>query len=352
MTLLSDSQLKTDEPRKMFLRQQGMVAPEYFRKKDELFDDYFVRLFENKLSYGLSCQDIADILNAETGVTYGESKWRKEYAAFHRGMMYAKAKAMRGVKNRILCISDTHVPYQLPVNTFAEYAGVTDTLVLNGDIADCQAISKFPKTYRVSPMSELIQTRQYLIDLINYIAPQRVVINYGNHDIRFQQYLAKNLDTDILELMPKTALELIVTDGFNHYDKQAGTKTYYAPIQEVIEGVEIIYTDSWFCQIGETIFCHPSAFSSGILKTAEKAVQYFRNEGHVFNALVMAHTHRVGEYKQGNTVLYEQGCCCDVTKQHYADGRLVSSQKEGYIYICHDDNGNVIREHSRLVEIN
>jgi predicted phosphodiesterase len=322
------------------------------RKEDEQFDDYFVRLFENKASYGLSCQDIADILNAEVGVIYTESKWRKEYAAFHRGMLYAQQKTMRGVKNRILCVSDTHVPYQLPVTTFAEYAGVTDVLILNGDIADCQAISRFPKTYRISPMFELIKTREYLIELIDYISPNKVIVTYGNHDIRFQNYLAKNLDTDLLELMPKTALELIIVDGFNHYDKAAGTKTFYAPLQDIIEDVEVIYTDSWFCQVGNTIFCHPSAFSGGILKTAEKAVQYFRNEGFIFNALVMAHTHRVGEYKQGNTVLYEQGCCCDVTKQHYADGRLTSSQKEGFLYLCHDANGDIVREHTRLVELN
>lgn len=324
----------------------------YVRKENEQFDDYFVRLFENKVNYGLSCQDIADILNAEAGVNYGESKWRKEYAAFRRGMLYAKQKSMQGVRNRILCISDTHVPFQLPVTTFSDYVGTTDILVLNGDIADCQAISKFTKTYRISPMNELIQTRQYIIDLVNYISPKKVVINYGNHDIRFQQYLAKNLDTDLLELMPKTALELIVVDGFNHYDKSVGTKTYYAPIQDVIEDIEIVYTNSWFYQIGGTIFCHPTAFSQGILKTAEKAVQYFRNEGYQFSSLVMAHTHRIGEYKQGNTVLYEQGCCCDVKKQHYADGRLVPSQKEGYIYICQDKHGDVVREHTRLVEIN
>jgi predicted phosphodiesterase len=283
---------------------------------------------------------------------YGESKWRKEYAAFKRGMQYALQKSMKGIKNRILCISDTHVPYQLPISTFADYAGATDILVLNGDITDCQAISKFPKAYRVSPMSELIQARQYLIDLIDYISPNKVIINYGNHDIRFQQYLAKNLDTDLLELMPKTALELIVVDGFTHYDKAAGTKTFYEPVQNVCSSIDIEYTDSWFCQLGGTIFCHPSAFSSGILKTAEKAVQHFRNEGYQFTSLVMAHTHRIGEYKQGNTTLYEQGCCCDTSKLHYADGRLTPSHKEGYIYLCQDDNGNVIRDHTRLVSLN
>ena len=129
-------------------------------------------------------------------------------------LLYAQQKTMRGVKNRILCVSDTHVPYQLPVTTFAEYAGVTDVLILNGDIADCQAISRFPKTYRISPMLELIKTREYLIELIDYISPNKVIVTYGNHDIRFQNYLAKNLDTDLLELMPKTALELISRTGW------------------------------------------------------------------------------------------------------------------------------------------
>ena len=328
------------------------MEPVYTRRPDEQFDDYFVRLFEKKDSYGLSCQDIADILNEEVGASFGESKWRKEYAAFRRGMQYAQQKSAKGIKTRILCISDTHVPFQLPVSTFSDYAGITDILVLNGDIADCQAISKFPKAYRLSPMHELIQTRKYLIELINYISPNKVIINYGNHDIRFQQYLAKSLDTDLLELMPKTALELIAADGFNHYDKMAGTKNHYDPIQDVIQGIEIVYTDSWFYQIGGTIFCHPLTFSSGILKTSEKAVQYFRNEGYQFTSLVMAHTHRIGECKLGNTVMYEQGCCCDVTKQHYADGRLTPSQKEGFIYICQDDHGDVVREQSRIVSLN
>lgn len=324
-----------------------------FQKSEgESFDDFFVRLFENKERYGLSCQQIADILNKESGQSFGESKWRKEYAAFSRGMRYAKHKAMRNIKNRILAISDTHVPYQLPVETFADYIGIVDTLVLNGDISDCQAISSFPKNYRISMMQELIDARQYIIDLINYIEPKRVVVNYGNHDIRFQSYMTKNLDTDILELMPKTSLELIIVDGFNHYDKQTGTKTTYAPLKDVVEDVEIEYTDSWFCQIGKTIFCHPMVFSSGIMKTTDKAVNYFRNEGFMFDTLVMAHTHHVGEYKTGNTLLFEQGCCCDVKKQHYADGKLFNSQKEGYLFICQDSEGNVLREHTKLIEIN
>lgn len=73
-------------------------------------------------------------------------------------------------------------------------------------------------------MDEILLARQYLIDLIEMLRPKKVVVNYGNHDIRFQNYLAKNIDEDLLALMPKTALELILIDGFNHYNKELHTR--------------------------------------------------------------------------------------------------------------------------------
>lgn len=319
----------------------------------ETFDDFFVRLFENKKRYHLSCQDIANILNRCAGVNFGESKWRKEYAAFSRGMRYASERIYPGgIYTRILCISDAHVPYHLPIDTFSDYVGKCDILVLNGDIMDCQAISKYPKAYRISPMRELIEARQYIIDLVKFLSPRKVVVNYGNHDIRFQSYMSKNLDTDILELMPSTALELIIVDGFHHYTKEDGTKTFYAPIKDLFENIEIEYTGSWFCKIGKAVFCHPLAFSNSIMKTSDKAVQYFRNEGYDFSTLVMAHTHRIGCYGQGNTMMYEQGCCCDTKKQHYADGKLTPSQKEGFIYLCEDCKGEEVRSFTKLVSLN
>ena len=325
----------------------------YKRADNESFDDYFVRLFEHKKEYGLDCVAIAELLNYEKGVSYGESAWRKEYAAFNRGRIYEKQKKFSDVKERILCLSDLHIPFQKSIDTFKDYRGRVDTLVLAGDITDCQAISKFPKSYRVSPMEEIIETRAYIIDLIEYIQPLKVIVFYGNHDIRFQNYLSKNLDTDLLELMPKTSLELIINDGFHHYNKRERTKTWYAPLTDVLSvEVDIEYIDNWYYQHGQTIFCHPLSYMSGILKTAEKAVNYFRNEGHNFKTLVMAHTHQVGDYKRGGTIFYEQGCCCDTKKQHYTDGRLTNSQKEGFIYICHDKNDTEIPSLTTLEHLN
>lgn len=322
------------------------------RKKDEDYTDYLVRLFENKKIYELTSDDIANLLNFENGNSFGESTYRKEYASFNRGRIYERTKGESGIYNRILSISDLHVPFQLPVETFNDFIGCVDILQLNGDLSDCQSISKFPKAYRISPMEELIETRQYIISLIEFIKPKKVEITYGNHDLRFQNYFSKNLDSDLLELMPKTSLELIFIDGFKHYNKRERTKIEYKPLKDVLDDIEIDYTDNWFCQVGQTIFCHPLAFSSGILKTAEKAMYYFRNEGYTFTSLIMAHTHRVGEFVIGNTTIYEQGCCCDVKANNYSDGRLVNSQKEGFIYICQDKNGEIIKDKTKLVCLN
>lgn len=322
------------------------------RRSGESFTEYWIRLFEHKDEYGLTCTEIAELLNADQGTDYGECKWRKDYAMFSRGREYERKHMGVEAAHRILCLSDFHVPFQLPVETFADYAGRIDTLVLNGDIGDCQAISKFPKTYRISPMEELIKTRSYLIELVDYLKPKHVIVTYGNHDIRFQNYLAKNLDTDLLELMPQTSLELIVQDGFTHYDKILRTKIWYEPLESVFDDIEIVYEDNWWTQIGDTIFCHPYAFSSSMMKTADKAMQYFRNEGYQFNTLVMAHTHRLGSYKVGDTMLYEQGCCCNVNKLHYGDGKLTPSQKEGFIYLGQDAYGKTIPSTVQLVSLN
>lgn len=319
---------------------------------DETYQDYFVRLFENKALYKLDCNKIAELLNAENGQSYGESCYRKEWQSFNRGRLYERELVERGVKTRILCISDIHFPFAKPIETFCDYVGRVDILLLNGDILDCAAISKFVKMYRTSPIEEMISARQYLIDLIEYIQPKQVIATYGNHDSRLGAYLAKNLDTDIQELLPETALDYLFVDGFTHYDRKLRTKTHYDPICEVFEDIKVEYVGNWHCQVGDVIFCHPRAFASNPMKTAEKAIYFFRNEGKQFKALVMAHTHRVGDYKIGNTKIYEQGAACETDKMNYSDGMLINSQKQGFAYICLDKDGNNMEDKTKVISLN
>lgn len=257
----------------------------------------------------------------------------------------------RGAACRVLALSDFHVPFQVPITSFDTYAGQIDILVLNGDIVDMQAISKFPKVYRNSPMEELIEARGYVIDLISRLKPTRVVVIDGNHEKRFEAYLAKNLDTDVSELMPSSALELLIEDGFTHYDRRTGTKTRYEPLKDVL-GVECEYARNWHYKIGSVIFCHPLSYSSGMLKTAEKAAEYFFRVDRDFQAIVMAHTHKLGMFTQGGITLIEQGCCCQTDKLHYSDGKLFLPQQEGFCYFELDANDEIINERIKLERLN
>ena len=258
-----------------------------------------------------------------------------------------------GVATTILSVSDMHVPFQLPIELLSDYVGKIDILQINGDVVDCQALSKFPKQYRISPMEEMIEGRQYLIDMINYIKPKKVICNYGNHDKRFSCYFAKNLDTDILELLPDTSLELIFVDGFKHYDKRNGTKVWYEPICNIFDDIEIQFVDDWKVKIGKTWFVHPLAYRSGTLATAERAKDFLQDtEKEAFDCVSMAHTHAIGDTKKGYIRLFEQGAFADVSKMNYSDGRLQKPQKEGFVIICQDKDGNIINEKSKVVSLN
>lgn len=255
-----------------------------------------------------------------------------------------------GVATTIMSVSDLHVPYQLPLSTFSDYVGKINILQINGDVVDCQALSKFPKQYRISPMEEMISGRQCLIDLIEYIKPRKVICNYGNHDKRFANYLAKNLDSDLLELLPDTSLELIFNDGFRHYDKKSKSKIWYEPLSKVIDDIEIEFVDDWKSKIGKTWFVHPLAYKQGTLATVEQAKNYLQDTcKDPFDAVVMAHTHAVGDTTKGYIRLFEQGACCDVNKMNYMDGRLSKPQKMGFAIICQNENGELIQEKSKVV---
>lgn len=67
-----------------------MTTNDCLRLPNESFDDYFVRLCENKNVFGLTFEQVADKLNAESGKSLGESAWRKKWKNFHQGRLYER----------------------------------------------------------------------------------------------------------------------------------------------------------------------------------------------------------------------------------------------------------------------
>lgn len=317
--------------------------------------DYFVRLFENKTKYGLSSKDVADLLNNEFGTSYDESTYRKKFADFNRGRIYERECGTQQVNQRILAVSDFHVPFHLPIDTFKGYANNIDLLIINGDLLDCQSISKFSKKYRINLIDEMIEARQYIMDLIDMLYPKKVIFVKGNHEHRLLSYLTDKLNEDLLNIMPDSPLDLIINDGFKNRDRFNKTEVFYQPLVEVYNGrdIEIIYNGDWWYMCGNVIFAHPLAYSSSILKTTEKAVSYFAHQNNTkhFTSVILGHTHRVGFYKIGDIRMYEQGCCCKTEKLDYADGKLQSPQQKGFMYIALDNNGDIIENKTQLISI-
>ena len=311
------------------------------RLEKETNFEYMLRLVLAKRSKdtNLGWDEIAELLGGE----YGSAEYLRKLAyGIYEYDDYLNGNENKHVASRILCISDLHIPFHLPLEHYERYRGKVDVLVLNGDIVDMQGISKFPKSYRVSPMEELIEGRAFIISLLDYLKPKKVIAINGNHDTRFGAYLAKHLDSEVLELMPNSPLELIFEDGFYWYNKRHKQKVYYEALQYVYPEIEFIYPDDWKYQLGDTIFCHPSAFSSQPLKTADKALDWFLKSGYQFDNLIVAHTHKVGNYFIAGKALYEQGCMFDLTQNNYTDGKLTTPQSCGFMYIEQNTKGSTV----------
>ena len=60
------------------------------RREDESLKQYEIRVCSNKERYNLSWDQVAEVLNHERGESWGESKYRKWFAAFKDGMEYTK----------------------------------------------------------------------------------------------------------------------------------------------------------------------------------------------------------------------------------------------------------------------
>lgn len=318
------------------------------RQQNESLFEWKFRLCKAKLEkeIDLDWQEIVDLL----GLNVSADHLRK--TAYGMLEYHEYLHNYNGVATTILSISDLHVPFQLDKEILSDFIGKIDVLQINGDVVDCQALSKWSRQYRISPIEEIIKGRQYLIDLIEYLKPKSVVCNYGNHDKRFSSYLAKNLDTDLLELLPDTSLDLIFEDGFTHYDKRTKAKVEYSPIAKIFDNVEIKYVKDWKVKIGRTWFVHPIAYKQNVLGTAEKAKIYLQDcDEDGFDCVVCAHTHNIGDSKRGYVRMIEQGAFCDVNSVVYADGKLARPQKQGFVIVCQDENGKIINDKTKLYMI-
>lgn len=72
-----------------------MTLPEFLQIRDgESFKDYHIRLYEKMDEYNIDKYTIANLLNEESGHSYDESKWRKDYAQSVIWREYEREKSL------------------------------------------------------------------------------------------------------------------------------------------------------------------------------------------------------------------------------------------------------------------
>jgi len=106
---------------------------------------------------------------------------------------YIKYEIQRS-NNRILILSDIHIPYHDPdaISEALKYGKDKnmDTIILNGDIIDFYMLSSFEQDPRKrSPKQEIDQLRSFLENLRDCFYNSLIIFKFGNHEERWERYL-------------------------------------------------------------------------------------------------------------------------------------------------------------------
>lgn len=99
-------------------------------------------------------------------------------------------------KQRVLIMSDMHVPYQdnAAIKAALDYGKQqrVDTIYLNGDIGDFYAVSRHDKDPTRSLKSEIAEIRKMLKHIRGRFPNARIIYKVGNHEDRMERFLAKH----------------------------------------------------------------------------------------------------------------------------------------------------------------
>ena len=227
---------------------------------------------------------------------------------------------------KILSLSDLHAP---GIDFKAVEKAVQDNLdadicVLNGDVLDLQAFSKFDKLKDIDLEEELNQVFA-LLDVLTK-KYKKVVWVGGNHDLqRFLRYVSRNFVPSIKKF---------VLDRLN-------------PIEYIAEKYDnvIVVPHDWV-QINDVLFAHFEYFSSVDMKTVVNNKAMFDSMVHLlpepnYKGIVIGHTHKVGKIVRNGVTLIEQGCLCHMQDYRFMKPTPVQWQ-QAYAIVEFDDNQKMI----------
>jgi predicted phosphodiesterase len=267
----------------------------------------------------------------------------KDKSLFRNDIMKAKRddvsgyieRKYKGQKVKILYLSDLHVPFTLyeEVVKAVKSNSDADILVINGDLLDLFAVSKFAKDKEVALRRELEEGRE----LLEYLSSRfkDVIITEGNHERRLKSYIKNVIPVDMQFLFPDDILQMVVDGDVIGEDL------------EELENVHVV--GSWWIKLFDTIFGHPDNYANANLKTVQNTSEYFtviENISH--RACIIGHTHRAGWIISGDVFLMETGCMCFDMDYHKGSKFTRTKWTNAYATLNIDENGAIVFDEVKL----
>lgn len=269
----------------------------------------------SEISKYLFEKGIADV--SEESVRYNITRKNKEVTS-------KKQRLAKDGFKKVLVLNDIHCPYNLDIVSIVEkHKDEISLIVFGGDIIDCEEISKYPKVGKRPLVKEMIEVHSMFKKIDNLTPHIKKVVILGNHEKRFEKYLAIT-NTALNDIHSENIIKEIV-NGFTYYDRENDVEYKF----NAIPNYEVL--DEWYCLVDDLIVCHPISFSKINGRTAVSAVEFFLSHNYEFNAIAVGHTHKMAQTIKYGKWTCETGCLCN--EMDYANsGKLgYTPQDTGYL---------------------
>jgi hypothetical protein len=200
------------------------------------------------------------------------------------------------MEEKSVCFGDVHLPFHDPkavdlLLLFIKFYQ-PDKIFINGDLIDCWAISKFAKSLNIdSPLKTEFELGREFFKSLRTICPKaHIIYIYGNHEFRFERYLAERAE-DFYDIRGMTLKEQLDCDLYK---------------------IEVVnnHLKENFYRYGHILIGHFNKVQKHAGYTAKNLLD---EKG---MSLIQAHTHRLAHiFKRDyeNTKAgAESGCLCDL----------------------------------------
>lgn len=270
----------------------------------------------------LSSESLIDIFGDYDESLFNQDEIDKQREQVQR---YIEQK-YRGREVKILNIADLHIPFTdfKAVNQVLNEHADANILMINGDLLDLFAVSKFAKDKEVALKKEIEDGREFFEFVSQRF--EDVVVTDGNHERRLRSFIINVIPPDMQFLFPNNILQMIADGDVLKKD----------PLPSNVHLV-----GSWWVKLFDTIYAHPDNYSSVNMRTVQNTSDHFKLVKNIDHRMcVIGHTHQAGWIVIGGIKLMETGCLCHEMDYHNGSKFKKTKWTKAYSVAHFDQSGN------------